>query len=97
MDIQREITKLDNVISAVEYLNMLLLGKLSSLLRRNVNRLKNIMQASLKGDITAHAEKYYGLSQYATAAALEAGEDAVSALQVLEEGRDITGFAIFDI
>ena len=100
LDVERELTKLDNVILVVDYLHNMpeasqrpLLRKLRWLLQSNVQRLKNIMQTALKDDITAHAEKYFGLPRDAAAAVTEAGADALTALQILEEGRHITGIA----
>ena len=97
LEVERELTKLDNVISVVHYLHNMpeasqrpLLRKLRWLLQSNVQRLKSIMQIALKDDITAHAEKYFGLPRDAAAAATESGAEAFTALQILEEGRHIT-------
>jgi hypothetical protein len=98
LDVERDITKLDTIISVLEYLHNMpeasqrpLLRKLSFILQSNVQRFKRLMRVALTADITAHAEKYFGLPRDAAAAATEAGADAFTALQILEEGRHITG------
>ena len=95
--IERELTKLDNIISVTEYLHKMpeasrrpLLGKLRWLLQSNVKRLENVMRIALKDDITAHALKYFGLPRDAAAAATEVGADAFTALSILEAGRHTT-------
>ncbi|KAF5975816.1 hypothetical protein FCOIX_7472 [Fusarium coicis] len=98
LDVERDLTKLDTIISVLEYLHNMpeasqrpLLRKLSFILQSNVQRFRRLMRVALTADITAHAEKYFTLPRDAAAAATEAGADAFTALQILEEGRHITG------
>ncbi|KAM7187266.1 hypothetical protein V8F20_011021, partial [Naviculisporaceae sp. PSN 640] len=97
LPVERELTKLDNIISVTDDLHKIpeadqrpLLGKLRGILQSNVKRLQDVMQTALKGDVRAHAEKYFGLPRDAAAAATEVGEDAFTALKILDDGRHIT-------
>lgn len=100
LEIARQLTKLDNVVNVTNDLihirsesRRAILRSLDGILHKNVQRFKDVMETSLQYDVKAHALRYYGLPRLAAAAALEAGKDAFTALCILEEGRDITGYS----
>jgi tetratricopeptide (TPR) repeat protein len=93
---ERQLSKLENVMTYVQYIKEFpadiqveVLAKCYPMLRDQVELMEQIAIMSNLDDRKDLLQTFYGISRYASAAAIESGLDPFDALKVLEVGRGL--------
>lgn len=93
---ERALSAPENILTFVMYIRNFpisyrgpMLGRCAEVLRIGVKIIKDHCSVSSQEDQRDCLSTFYGISRYATAAALQIGEDPYQALQLLEEGRTV--------